>query len=62
MVQRQILSIEQAEEVARVALRIEALLGGGQDIEWAIANGQVWVLQARPITAVPTTCTTERRR
>lgn len=31
--------------------RIAGLLGRPQDIEWAIADGQVWILQARPITA-----------
>lgn len=31
--------------------RIAEILGGPQDIEWAVANDAVWVLQARPITA-----------
>ncbi len=31
--------------------RIAGLLGQPQDIEWAIADGQAWILQARPITA-----------
>ncbi|WP_328989660.1 PEP-utilizing enzyme [Kribbella sp. NBC_01245] len=30
-----------------------ALLGGSQDIEWAIAGERIWLLQARPITATP---------
>ncbi|MFC0626269.1 PEP/pyruvate-binding domain-containing protein [Kribbella deserti] len=30
-----------------------ALLGGPLDIEWAIDNDQIWILQARPITAAP---------
>ncbi|MDG4785745.1 PEP/pyruvate-binding domain-containing protein [Micromonospora sp. WMMD1102] len=29
------------------------LLGGPQDIEWAIADGRIWLLQARPVTAPP---------
>ncbi|WP_147796663.1 PEP/pyruvate-binding domain-containing protein [Cellulomonas sp. Y8] len=38
--------------VADVAERVEGLLGGGQDVEWAVdADGAVWTLQARPITA-----------
>ncbi len=46
-----LLSAEQAAAVARVAITGEKLLGGGLDVEWAIADNQVWVLQARPITA-----------
>ena len=29
------------------------MLGGAQDIEWAIADGGIWILQARPVTAAP---------
>ncbi len=32
---------------------IESVLGGPQDIEWAVAEGNPYVLQARPITALP---------
>ncbi|NLP09719.1 hypothetical protein GX408_04890 [bacterium] len=33
-------------------LEIEKLLGGPQDIEWAVdRQGRLWILQARPITA-----------
>ncbi|NUT94660.1 MAG: pyruvate, phosphate dikinase, partial [Saccharothrix sp.] len=31
--------------------RIAALLGAPQDVEWAISDGRVHILQARPITA-----------
>lgn len=31
--------------------RIAEILGGPQDVEWAVADDVVWVLQARPITA-----------
>jgi pyruvate,water dikinase len=49
-----VLTAEQAGRVARVAQQVEALLGGGQDVEWAITDdGRVWVLQARPITTTP---------
>ncbi|MER7417304.1 PEP/pyruvate-binding domain-containing protein [Micromonospora peucetia] len=37
--------------LARLGREIEELLGGPQDVEWAIADGQIWVLQARPVTA-----------
>ena len=33
---------------------MEALFGGvPQDIEWALAEGRLWLLQARPMTALP---------
>jgi pyruvate,water dikinase len=39
---------------ALVALgrRVEAFAGGPQDIEWAWADGRLWLLQARPITSL----------
>jgi rifampicin phosphotransferase len=43
----------QARAVADVARRVEAELGGPQDIEWALAGGKVILLQARPVTALP---------
>jgi pyruvate,water dikinase len=42
-----------ALEVARLARRAEALFGSPQDVEWAITAGRVFVLQARPMTALP---------
>jgi pyruvate,water dikinase len=43
-----------ARAVAELARRVEAHFGGvPQDIEWAIAGGQLFLLQARPITALP---------
>lgn len=47
------LTARQARELAALARRIEELFGRPQDIEWAIADGTVWVLQARPITTTP---------
>jgi rifampicin phosphotransferase len=43
----------QARQVAELARRAEAHFGAPQDLEWAIAAGRVFVLQARPMTALP---------
>jgi rifampicin phosphotransferase len=43
----------QAVAVASLARRVERYFGSPQDIEWAIAAGQLSLLQARPMTAVP---------
>jgi phosphohistidine swiveling domain-containing protein len=45
---------DDAHAVAELARRVEAHLGGvPQDIEWAMAGGKLFLLQARPITALP---------
>jgi pyruvate,water dikinase len=45
---------DQALRVASEARRIAAILGVPQDIEWAIdADGTLWILQTRPMTALP---------
>ena len=44
----------QAIQLANEARRIEAARGTPQDIEWAIdSDGVTWILQARPMTALP---------
>jgi rifampicin phosphotransferase len=45
---------DQARRIADLAVRVQYTLGGPQDIEWAIAGGELFLLQARPITALPT--------
>jgi phosphohistidine swiveling domain-containing protein len=42
-----------AVRVAELARRVEAALGGPQDIEWAAVGGDLFLLQARPMTALP---------
>ena len=37
--------------LSRVGQQIERHLGRRQDVEWAMADGRIWILQARPITA-----------
>jgi phosphohistidine swiveling domain-containing protein len=48
-----VLDRRQAIQVASEARRIAAARGAPQDIEWAIdADGTLWILQARPMTAL----------
>jgi phosphohistidine swiveling domain-containing protein len=55
----QAISADQARQVAALARRVQAHLGSPQDLEWAIATatggteGGLWLLQARPMTALP---------
>lgn len=43
----------QAKAVAELARKAEAHFKAPQDIEWAFAGGKLYLLQARPITALP---------
>jgi pyruvate,water dikinase len=43
----------QAAELVRLAVMIEQLYGEPMDIEWAIGGGRVYIVQARPVTALP---------
>jgi phosphohistidine swiveling domain-containing protein len=47
------LDARRACTVAELARRVEAYYGSPQDIEWAYAGGQFFLLQSRPITALP---------
>jgi rifampicin phosphotransferase len=55
----QAISADQARQIATLARRVQAHLGNPQDLEWAIATdtdgteGGLWLLQARPMTALP---------
>jgi pyruvate,water dikinase len=40
-------------ELAQLGTTVARHFGRPQDIEWAYADGQVWLLQARPMTALP---------
>jgi pyruvate, water dikinase len=42
---------EQLRALARIGDDLEQRLGGPQDIEWALEGGEIFVLQARPVTA-----------
>ena len=50
---RPVLSEAEVAELAAYGTRIENHYGTPQDIEWARADGNFWILQARPITALP---------
>ena len=51
---RPALTSEQLDRIARLAERIEGAAGAPQDIEWAYSgDGELAILQARPITALP---------
>ncbi|GAA1685456.1 PEP/pyruvate-binding domain-containing protein [Fodinicola feengrottensis] len=47
-----VLSEDQASEIGNLAGKVAQRLGGPVDIEWAYAGGQLFLLQARPITGL----------
>jgi pyruvate,water dikinase len=47
------LSKDQVLAVAQLAKKAEGFFGSPQDIEWAIADGELFLLQSRPITTLP---------
>jgi len=47
------ISAYQAVEIAALARRVEKYFGSPQDIEWAISGDELYLLQARPMTALP---------
>ena len=44
---------KQVEKLAKFARKVETEFGSPQDIEWAIRNNKIFLLQSRPITALP---------
>ncbi|MCP5096571.1 MAG: phosphoenolpyruvate synthase [Chloroflexi bacterium] len=49
----QVLDGETAVSLAKLGAKIEAHYNMPMDIEWALANGEIAILQARPITSLP---------
>lgn len=47
------LTAEQAASIAELARKVAEHQGRPQDIEWALSEGRLWLLQARPITSLP---------
>ena len=50
--QGRVLNQAQVKAIGALARRVEEHRGCPQDIEWAIERGALWLLQARPITAM----------
>jgi hypothetical protein len=48
-----VLDDQRAAELARLGVQIEELYGVPMDVEWALADGHFFIVQARPITALP---------
>ncbi|MCP5096740.1 MAG: phosphoenolpyruvate synthase [Chloroflexi bacterium] len=48
----QVLTTAQAVELSQIGARIEAHYGKPQDIEWAIVEDEIFILQSRPITSL----------
>lgn len=47
------LTAAQATQVARLLDRIQDRFGPDREMEWALAGGEVHILQSRPMTAIP---------
>ncbi|KAL4221920.1 hypothetical protein ACF0H5_017972 [Mactra antiquata] len=45
------LSDKQVLQLCNIAIKVENYFGSGRDIEWAIQNDEIYLLQARPITS-----------
>jgi len=52
MRQKETLSPDLIQKITLLAVEAEEHFGNPQDIEWAIADGQVYMLQSRPITVM----------
>ena len=48
----QVLNDAEVREIAAIAIRSEQHSGSPQDTEWAIADGQTYIVQTRPITTL----------
>ena len=59
---RRVLNDEEAVELGRLGLAVEAHYGSPQDTEWAIAGGRQYLVQSRPITTLGDTSGAPRKR
>lgn len=53
LVDKASLSPVELKSIAKLVLDVEKRFGHPQDIEWALVKGQIYLLQARPITTLP---------
>jgi pyruvate,water dikinase len=49
---QQVLSTHEIKRLAQYALKLEEHYGKPQDIEFAISNGEIYIVQSRPITTI----------
>ncbi len=49
---KQVLTVDEIREVAKICRDIEDHYGWGQDIEWAIEDDALYIVQSRPITTL----------
>jgi pyruvate,water dikinase len=47
-----VLTTDELARLAALGIGLEERFGGPQDIEWAIAGGEIYLLQARPVTTL----------
>jgi pyruvate, water dikinase len=50
--EKRVLSEQEARDLAKLALRVEAHYGQPQDVEWAECDGRYFLVQTRPITTL----------
>ena len=55
---RRVLTDNEIVDLARLGMRVEEHYGKPQDIEWAIADGETFLVQSRPITTIGPNATT----
>ncbi len=60
--EKQNLNDKQIQELARLGKKLEEHYGRPQDIEWAIENGEVFLVQTRPVTTFKPKTAEERSR
>jgi pyruvate,water dikinase len=51
------ITIDEAHAIAELARRAEMYFTTPQDVEWALKEGKLYLLQTRPITAIPNSST-----
>jgi pyruvate,water dikinase len=59
---QRVLTDSEVQRIADLGLRVEAHYGAPQDMEWALAGGELLLLQSRPITTLPPSAAPEEQR